>query len=86
MHDTYSAAGDEEWVIWSGEHGLVTTATLGHVEVGSSGRKAWLDDPFDMVGRPFQAPFGGRRIPFKNLPEDCRTAVINDYKELWSLT
>lgn len=53
MRDTYSAAGDEEWVIWNGGLGLVTTATLGRVEVGSSGRKAWLDEPFDMVG-PFK--------------------------------
>lgn len=52
MHNTYATAGDEEWVIWNGGHGLVTTATLGRVEVGSSGRKAWLDEPFDMVG-PF---------------------------------
>lgn len=47
-----AAAGDEEWVIWNGEHGLVTTATLGHVEVGPGGRRAWLEEPFDMVG-PF---------------------------------
>ena len=52
MHDAHSATGDEEWVIWNGGLGLVTTAALGRVEQGSSGRKAWLDDPFDMVG-PF---------------------------------
>lgn len=52
MHNTHAAAGDEEWVIWNGGHGLVTTATLGRVEAGASGRKAWLDEPFDMVG-PF---------------------------------
>jgi hypothetical protein len=52
MHDTYTAAGDEEWVIWNGELGVVTTAALGRVEAGASGRKAWLDEPFDMVG-PF---------------------------------
>lgn len=52
MHKTYSAAGDEEWVVWSGEHGVVATATLGRVESGASGREAWLDEPFDMVG-PF---------------------------------
>jgi len=52
MHNTYATAGDEEWVIWNGGHGLVTTATLGRVEVDASGRKAWLDEPFDMVG-PF---------------------------------
>lgn len=53
MHNTYATAGDEEWVIWNGGHGLVTTARLGRVEVGISGRKAWLDEPFDMVG-PFR--------------------------------
>lgn len=52
MPDTYSAAGDEEWVIWNGALGLVTTASLGRVEPGTGGRQAWLDDPFDMVG-PF---------------------------------
>jgi len=52
MHDTCASTGDEEWVIWNGGHGLVTTATLGRVEVDASGRKAWLDEPFDMVG-PF---------------------------------
>jgi hypothetical protein len=52
MHDTYATAGDDEWVIWNGGHGLVTTATLGRVEVGANGRKAWLEEPFDMVG-PF---------------------------------
>lgn len=52
MHDAYASAGDEEWVIWNGGLGLVTTATLGRVEAGSSGRNAWLEEPFDMVG-PF---------------------------------
>lgn len=53
MHDkSYAAASEEEWVIWNGDHGLVTTATLGHVEVGPGGRRAWLEEPFDMVG-PF---------------------------------
>jgi len=51
MRDTH-APTDDEWVIWNGGHGLVTTATLGRVEMGSSGRQAWLDEPFDMVG-PF---------------------------------
>jgi hypothetical protein len=32
------------------------------------------------------APFGGRRIPFENLPDDCRAAVICDYKAIWNLT
>lgn len=51
MHNTYTS-GDEEWVIWNGGHGLVTTAALGRVETGNSGRQAWLEEPFDMVG-PF---------------------------------
>jgi hypothetical protein len=52
MHNADATADAEEWVIWNGGHGLVTTATLGHVEAGPGGRKAWLDEPFDMVG-PF---------------------------------
>jgi hypothetical protein len=52
MHDTYAAAGDEEWVIWNGGLGVVTMAALGRIETGAGGRKAWLDEPFDMVG-PF---------------------------------
>jgi hypothetical protein len=27
----------------------------------------------------------GRRIPFLDLPDDCRSLVIRDYRELWSL-
>ena len=27
----------------------------------------------------------GRRIPFKNLPPDCRKLVLRDYKEIWQL-
>ena len=52
MRDTDAGLAEEEWVIWNGGHGLVTTATLGRVEVGPEGRQAWLDEPFDMVG-PF---------------------------------
>lgn len=52
MHDSYASTGDEEWVIWNGGLGLVSTATLGHVEIGSSGRQAWMDEPFEMLG-PF---------------------------------
>ena len=47
MHDA-----DEEWVIWNGAHGLVTTVTIGRVEASVEGRVAWLEEPFDMVG-PF---------------------------------
>jgi len=52
MYDTNASTGEEDWVIWNGGLGLVTTAALGHVETGCSGRKAWLAEPFDMVG-PF---------------------------------
>jgi hypothetical protein len=27
----------------------------------------------------------GKRIPFAELPEDCRKLVISDYKDIWSL-
>lgn len=52
MPDLHAYSDDDDWVIWNGGHGLVTTAALGRVEVGTSGRRAWLDEPFDMVG-PF---------------------------------
>lgn len=52
MHDTLASADEQEWVIWNGSNGLLTTVTLGRVEVGVDGRTAWLDEPFDMVG-PF---------------------------------
>jgi len=52
MDGSFATTGDEDWVIWNGGHGLVTTAALGEVEIGPSGRVAWLDEPFDMVG-PF---------------------------------
>lgn len=52
MHDIHEAADEEEWVIWNGLHGLVTTVTIGRVESGADGRTAWLEEPFDMVG-PF---------------------------------
>lgn len=52
MHDNKHPADNEEWVIWNGFYGVITLATIGRVEVGTSGKNAWLDDPFDMVG-PF---------------------------------
>lgn len=52
MHGTPESAEGEEWVIWNGAYGLVTTVTIGRVEVGAGGRTAWLEAPFDMVG-PF---------------------------------
>lgn len=52
MNDTVWPSDEEEWVVWNGAHGLVTTVTIGQIEVGTGGRNAWLDEPFDMVG-PF---------------------------------
>ncbi len=52
MHSTHAITDDDEWVIWNGSLGVVATGTLGRVEVGSGGRMAWLEEPFDMVG-PF---------------------------------
>jgi hypothetical protein len=52
MYDTLTSADEEEWVIWNGAHGLVTTVTIERVEARADGRMAWLDEPFDMVG-PF---------------------------------
>jgi hypothetical protein len=52
MHDTPGSADEEDWVIWNGSNGLLTTVMIGRVEVGAGGRTAWLDEPFDMVG-PF---------------------------------
>lgn len=45
-------SADEAWVIWNGALGLVTTVVIQRIEDSASGRIAWLDEPFDMVG-PF---------------------------------
>lgn len=52
MANTASFDEDEQWVIWNGANGLVTTVTIGQVEAGADGRSAWMEEPFDMVG-PF---------------------------------
>jgi hypothetical protein len=52
MHNSLGSVNGEEWVIWNGDHGLVTTVIIGRVEISADGRSAWLDEPFDMVG-PF---------------------------------
>lgn len=52
MNDSRESMDEEEWVIWNGTHGLVTTVTIGRIEAGTGARTAWLDEPFDMVG-PF---------------------------------
>lgn len=48
MHNSPVYA-EEEWVIWNGANGLVTTVTIDRIE---NDRMAWLEEPFDMVG-PF---------------------------------
>lgn len=52
MYDSFASAEEEDWVIWNGAHGLVTTVEVGRVEVSADGRQAWLEEPFEMVG-PF---------------------------------
>ena len=32
MSEVFSGAGDQDWVIWNGNHGLVTTAALGEID------------------------------------------------------
>ena len=48
------------------------------------------DKPCDTDRWGFPAAMGrknhlGRRIPFGDLPEDCRKLVMGDYLELWDL-
>ena len=48
------------------------------------------DKPCDTDRWGFAAAMGrknhlGRRIPFGDLPEDCRKLVMQDYLELWDL-
>lgn len=45
-------AEKDEWVVWNGSLGLVILATLGSVEDGADGRRAWLAPPWNVVG-PF---------------------------------
>lgn len=52
MQDNPHFAEEEQWVIWNGTLGILDTVIIGEVEVNSSGRCAWLDEPYDMVG-PF---------------------------------
>ncbi|SMF96593.1 DnaJ domain-containing protein [Methylomagnum ishizawai] len=52
MPETPRPADKEQWVVWNGFFGIPAMATIGRVEVGTDGRNAWLDPPFDMVG-PF---------------------------------
>ncbi|WP_345974604.1 J domain-containing protein [Sulfurimonas sp. HSL3-7] len=53
MHDNDLCSEEEEqWVIWNDAYGICDTVTIARVEIGSDSRKAWLDEPYDMVG-PF---------------------------------
>ncbi len=42
----------EEWVIWNGSLGVIDTVTIGRVEHGQAGRRAFLASPYAVVG-PF---------------------------------
>jgi hypothetical protein len=42
----------EQWVIWNGSLGILDMATIGHIEEGEDGSKAFLAPPYDVVG-PF---------------------------------
>ncbi len=42
----------EQWVIWNGSLGILDMATIGHVENGEGGSRAFLAPPYDVVG-PF---------------------------------
>ncbi len=52
MPDSTSPEDPPQWVVWNGTSGLLATAALGRVDTVGGGRRAWLDQPFDMVG-PF---------------------------------
>jgi hypothetical protein len=42
----------EEWVVWNGSLGILDMATIGRIEDGEAGRRAFLAPPYDVVG-PF---------------------------------
>jgi len=50
-HSPGSADG-QPWVIWNGAAAILVMASIGRVEAAAGGRRAWLEQPFDMVG-PF---------------------------------
>jgi hypothetical protein len=52
MHDSTHSAEEAQWIIWNSSLGIRDFVTVGRVEVGSNGTKAWLEEPYDMVG-PF---------------------------------
>ncbi|MDD2769789.1 MAG: J domain-containing protein [Methylococcus sp.] len=52
MYDSPRPSDKEQWVVWNGDSGILMMATIGRVEVGASGRSAWMDPPFEMLG-PF---------------------------------
>jgi len=52
MPDNTHFTQDDHWVIWNGSLGILDTVSIGQVESSLSGRSAWLDEPYDMVG-PF---------------------------------
>lgn len=54
------------------------------------GQHGFSDRPVDVNKSGFAPAIGrknhlGTRIPFQDLPEDCRKLVLSDYKEIWGL-
>lgn len=49
---TTTEAKKEEWVIWNGSLGVLDMVTIGRIESGDTGRSAFLDSPYGVVG-PF---------------------------------
>jgi hypothetical protein len=43
---------EPQWVVWNGSLGFLDMATIGRVEAGERGRRAFLAPPYDVVG-PF---------------------------------
>ncbi len=42
----------EEWVVWNGSLGILDSVTIGRIEDGEGGRRAFLAPPYGVVG-PF---------------------------------
>lgn len=45
-------ADNEQWVIWNGSLGILDMTTIGRIEEGEGGRRAFLAPPYGIVG-PF---------------------------------
>jgi len=52
MDETLEYWEEQQWIIWNGTLGLRDFVMIDRVEDDKSGRLAWLEEPYDMVG-PF---------------------------------